>query len=96
MCSSDLRDIEGGIVQGSFRSLHPVDNAFSFWRRVSAAPDKNSGVSGDLAKCFRDFVVVCGLGGHLQGKCLLAFYRTRGPGAPYRALFLRGLGRHEF
>ena len=42
------RYVERGIIQRSFRSLHPVDNAFSVWRGGSAAPDENSGVGGDF------------------------------------------------
>ena len=46
-------NVERGIVERSFRSLHPVDDAFCIGRQGAAAPDKNSGVFGDLAQRFR-------------------------------------------
>src|ERR1700733_4421757 len=52
------RDVERRIIERSLRSLHPVDDAFSVWRGRSAAPDQNSGIGGDFAQRFRDFIVV--------------------------------------
>ena len=41
------RDIERGIIQSSFRPLHPVDNAFCIWREGPASANTNPGIGGD-------------------------------------------------
>jgi hypothetical protein len=51
------RDIKRGIIQGSFRSLHPVDNAFSVGRRSSGAAHENSGVGCDFTQRFRKVLI---------------------------------------
>ena len=44
------RNVEGWIVERSFRSLHPVDDAFRIGRQGPAAANKNSGVVSNLAQ----------------------------------------------
>ncbi len=45
-------DVEGGVVERSFRSLHPVDDAFRIRRQRAAAANKNSGMVSDRAQRF--------------------------------------------
>ena len=45
-------NVEGRIVERSFRSLHPVDNAFRIGRQGAATANKNPGVVCDLAQRF--------------------------------------------
>jgi hypothetical protein len=47
-------NVEGRIVERSFRSLHPVDNAFRIWRQGPGTANKNSGVVCDLAQRLRE------------------------------------------
>ena len=72
------------IVERSFRSLHPVDDAFGVWRRGSGAADQDPWIISYFTQRLRDFMVCC-LGIHRRevGCC-------RGQRSPVKALRTKG------